>query len=373
MNYRLTDDQKLMRDMVERLTKQYRRDSPSVEMASVPNWDHLLWQQAADLGVLSATLPEQSGGLGGGPIESTLILQAFGRHLVTSPYIPTIICAAALIAREGTDDLRAEHLPLILDGQRIFAFACSEPGSSSALSTVQTVAVRSDFGYHLSGRKTLVVNAPICDRLLVIARRPEGLAAFVTALDRPGIEANYAQTIDGGTAAELTLSGVFIPNADVIGGMGVDEAIERLLDEAIVALCAEACGSISALLDATVHYAKTRQQFGQPIGRFQVLQHRMVDMLMASEQAISITQRAASYLDGESICRKREASAAKAYVGLLGRKVAYAAVQIHGAIGTTEELDVSQHFRRIEMLNLQYGSIEDHIQRYADLLDDVVD
>lgn len=176
--------------------------------------------------------------------------------------------------------------------------------------------------------------------------------------------------VDGSRASEIAFEGLYVPEADRIGAHGsITGEIERSIDEAIVALCADASGSIDALLTSTVAYAKTRHQFGQPIGKFQVLQHRMVDMLIACEQSTSITHRAALSLEGEPITRRRAASAAKAHVGRLGRFAAQAAVQIHGGIGTTDELDVSHHFRRIELFELLFGTSDDHVCRYASLLE----
>jgi alkylation response protein AidB-like acyl-CoA dehydrogenase len=232
--------------------------------------------------------------------------------------------------------------------------------------------VRNGSGYRLTGRKTMVVGAAWCDHSLVVARLAETreLAAFIVPQGAPHMTAHHRRLVDGSRASEIIFDDLFVPEAACIGTHGgITEEIERSVDEAIVALCAEASGSIDALLTSTVAYAKTRRQFGQPIGKFQALQHRMVDMLIAREQSLSITHSAALCLDGETATRQRAVSAAKAHVGRLGRLAAQAAVQIHGGIGTTDELDVSHHFRRIEVLGLQFGTIDDHVRRYASLME----
>jgi len=217
-----------------------------------------------------------------------------------------------------------------------------------------TALVQSDTVAH--GKYALLVHYPAD-----APRVPQGA---------PNMTARQRRLVDGSRASEIILNELFVPEAGCIGGGGgITREIEQSVDEAIVALCADATGSIDALLASTVAYAKTRRQFGQPIGKFQALQHRMVDMLIAREQSVSITHRAALSLEGETATRQRAVSAAKAHVGRLGRFVAQAAVQIHGGIGTTDELDVSHHFRRIELLDLQLGTIDDHVRRYASLLD----
>lgn len=373
MDFELSEDQTLLYDMVDRLASE-RHDFRIRRMAieSPIGWHAPFWDQLAQLGVLGAPVPEQFGGSASGSVTVMLIMRAFGRRLVISPYVPTVVCAAGLLARAGSEMQRNEHLPKIVAGERIFAFACSEPGDLGDLGRLQTTAVRNGSGYRLTGRKTMVVGAAWCDHSLVVARLAETreLAAFIVPQGAPHMTARHRRLVDGSRASEIIFDGLFVPEAACIGTHGgITEEIERSVDEAIVALCAEASGSIDALLTSTVAYAKTRRQFGQPIGKFQALQHRMVDMLIAREQSVSITHSAALCLDGETATRQRAVSAAKAHVGRLGRLAAQAAVQIHGGIGTTDELDVSHHFRRIEVLGLQFGTIDDHVRRYASLME----
>ncbi len=372
MTFELTDDQTMLRDMVDRVAaERHDFEARRAAIASDAGWLPGFWRELAELGLLGASLPENVGGLGGGSIEMMLINEAFGRRLVLSPYVPTM-AGANLIARAGTPIQKEMHIPEILCGERVIALAITE-GPGASIDGIATAAESEGGSYRLTGQKPLVIAAPWSDHLLVAARADgtDMLAAFMVPTDAPGLTAHPFPTIDGGRASKIVLDRVQVPATNRIGGdADLTEPLRRICDEAAVALCADACGSIVALLDATVAYAKTRRQFGQPIGKFQVLQHRMVDMLLARDQAISITHRAALALGGDRVARERAVSAAKAHVGRVGRQVAQAAVQIHGGIGTTEELDVSHHFRRIEIFHLQFGSVDAHIRRYADLLDE---
>jgi alkylation response protein AidB-like acyl-CoA dehydrogenase len=373
LDFKLSEDQSLLHDMVDRVAlEKHDFQTRRSAIESAMGWHPPFWHQLAELGVLGAPVPESLGGSAGGNIAVMLIMRAFGRRLVISPYIPTIVCAAGLLGRAGSRAQCDEHLPRILAGERIFAFACSEAGDHGDPARMRTKALRDASGYRLSGGKTLVVGAPWSDHMVIVARLAETreLAAFIVPSDAPNMTARHRRLVDGSRGSEIAFEGLFVPEANRIGaGRDITEEIGRSMDEAIVALCADASGSIDALLTSTVAYAKTRHQFGQPIGKFQALRHRMVDMLIAREQSFAITHRAALSLDGEPMNRRRAVSAAKAHVGRLGRFAAQAAVQIHGGIGTMEELDVSHHFRRIELLDLQFGTVDDHARRYASLLE----
>lgn len=379
MDFTLTDEQRILQDMVERLADE--KNGPGARRAATADscgFNQGLWSELAHLGVLGAALPEHCGGLEAGPVATTLIMSALGKHLVLSPYIPTVVCTAALLARAGTDEQRRQYLPPLLAGEAVFAFGCTEGSEDEGTEELETVARETADGYEIEGRKSLVIGAEWSRHLVVVARMDSQVTAdgravvgaFIVPIDAAGTEARHYRTIDGGSASEIGLRKLRVPAASRIGGAhDLGDALGRIRDEAIVAHCAEAAGSMEAVLHATVQYARTRKQFGKPIGSFQALRHRMVDMLLASEQAAAITHRAALTLDDALQPRRRAASAAKSLVGRHGRFVMQAAIQIHGGIGTTEELDVSHHFRRIEMFNLQLGTIDHHVRRYADLLD----
>jgi alkylation response protein AidB-like acyl-CoA dehydrogenase len=363
----------MLHDLVQRVAAE--RHTPEKRRAAIARscgFDRALWQELGQLGLLGAALPESQGGLGAGAVAMMLIMSGLGRNLVNSPYVPTVVCAGALLAREGDEEQRARHLPALLAGESVVAFACAEAADNGYLDAIRATARRSGDGYSISGGKSLVIGYQWSDQLVVVCKLAEAedqLGAFLLRSGSAGISARHGRTIDGGSASELTFEQAFAPAAARIGSRDLRPALEQIRDEAVVALCADATGSMSALLEATTEYARTRKQFGKHIGSFQALQHRMVDMLLACEQAISITHQAALKLEGDPVGRQLAVSAAKALVGRNSRMVAQAAIQIHGGIGITDELAVSHHFRRVEIFNLQSGVVDWHTRRYAALLD----
>lgn len=375
MSFAFSEEQTMLRDTVDRVVReQHSFQDRRAAIASSAGWPRNFWRLLGELGILGASLPDEVGGLGGGAIETMLIMQALGKGLVTSPYVPTIVCAANLIARAGSRAQREAHLPAILRGDRIFAFACSEESDEGDLLGSSTVAFYEDGNYRISGRKSLVVGASWADWMIAVARvagAPNELCAFTVPMTSPGLSVVTRQTIDGGMASEITFDNVVVEAGAMIGSPVHTRAVlEQIIDEATVALCADAVGAIDALLWATVTYAKTRKQFGRPIASFQALQHRMVDMLIARDQASSITHLASRNLSAEAGVRRRAVSAAKVHIGRLGRRTAQAAVQLHGGIGITDELDVSHYFRRLEVIELQFGNTDFHLRRYGHLLDE---
>jgi alkylation response protein AidB-like acyl-CoA dehydrogenase len=375
VKFEFSDDQIELRDLVDRLvSKEWGFDIRRATIASGAGWDPQLWRKLGSLGILGAPLPAEVEGLDGGPLESMIIMQAFGRALVISPFVYTIICAAGLLARAGTAAQQEKYLPRILSGDRTMAFACSEHHDFGDLARLRTSAIRHGDHYRITGRKALIIGAPWCEHLLVVAQLPDegACGAFVVPYHAEGVVSREFTTIDGMRASETTFDGVVVPeSARIGGGRPIETELERIVDEAIVALCSEASGSIETILATTVAFAKARRQFGKPIAEFQVLRHRMVDMLIALDQATSIAhQAAASIREADPKARQRIVSAAKAHIGRVGRWVAQAAVQIHGGIGITEELEISHHFRTIEVFDMQFGTADDHVRRYARLMDE---
>jgi len=377
LDFRLTEEHRLLGEAVERLVReQYGFEVRRAAIASEVGWDREFWTQLAELGILGAPLPEQAGGLGGGELATMQVMRAFGAGLVVVPYLSTIVCAAALIARAGSRAQQQSHLPAITRGEQIFAFACAEHGDRGSLANIRTTAVRDGSRYRITGRKTLVVGAPWADWIIVVARlagartEPGALGAFIVHPQATGLTARPARTIDGFLASEIIFEDVSVDTESLLGsGHGVGSEIAQIVDEATVALCAEGSGAVDALLAMTVEYSKVRKQFGQPIGRFQVLQHRMVDMLIGREQVQAIVHRASLCLTADTRTRQRAVSACKAQVGRIGTQIAQAAVQTHGGIGTMEESAVSHYFRRLAVINMQFGDVDDHVTRYAELLD----
>jgi alkylation response protein AidB-like acyl-CoA dehydrogenase len=371
MNLSHTEEQTLLQNSVARyLADNYSFDARRRFTRSELGRDPAHWRQFAELGLLAAAVAEEHGGYGGGPVETMIVMKEFGRALVVEPYVPTVVVAGGLLVRSASTALQEEWLPRIMAGEGIVAFAFAEPKSRHDLAAVATTARRRDGHYLLDGHKAVVIGAPWADALLVTARtggdtRDEaGVSLFLVDKNTRGISCRDYPTVDGSRASEITFEKVEVPAARLIGA--TDEAfplVEHARDEAIVAHCAEAVGAMSALLDQTVAYAKTRKQFGQPIGKFQVLQHRMVDMFVALEEATSITLLATLKRDTPE--RARLASAAKVAVGNAARFVGEQAVQIHGGMGMTDELAAGHYFKRLALFDALYGSADYHLARFA--------
>jgi alkylation response protein AidB-like acyl-CoA dehydrogenase len=319
-----------------------------------------LWRSLAEeLGILGVTAAEEAGGLGGGAGETAAIMELFGKHLVWEPFLPTVLMGARLIqAHDASSGLLAQ----IASGDLTIAIAHGEPMGGYDLSTVKMPATPKGAEYSLNGEKTVVLYGPCATALIVIARSPEGVAAFLVDASAKGIERTDYRTIGGAPASNIKFNGT---TATLLGESNGLDLIEQVFDEATVGLCAEACGVMQQLVDITVEYAKQRKQFGRAIAEFQVLQHRMVDMLIEVKQSAAITRTARAKLDTPD--RASVVSAAKSRVGRACRAVSQGAVQLHGGIGIADETPVSHYFRRALMIEQEFGSPEFHLDRYERL------
>jgi alkylation response protein AidB-like acyl-CoA dehydrogenase len=303
-----------------------------------------------------------------------VVMEEFGRALVVEPYVPTVVIGGGALKYGGNDAQKAEWLPKIAAGEAMMAFAFAEPTGRYNLADLTTTAKKQAGNYVLSGQKAVVIGAPWADQLIVTARTgggrrdEKGVSVFLVDKKTKGVSLRDYPTMDGSRASEITFENVEVPADRLIGEAdGGLALIERVTDEAIAATCAEATGAMKVLVDATVEYSKTRKQFGVPIGKFQVLQHRMVDMFVNYEQAISMTLMVTLKLDESAAERKRAASAAKVQIGNSGRFVGQGAVQVHGGMGMTDELNVGHYFKRLTMIDTLYGSVDHHLKRYATL------
>jgi alkylation response protein AidB-like acyl-CoA dehydrogenase len=368
--FKLDASHDLLREVVEKVCAEFAGGAVGFGDG---DWRRQIWQTLAELDVLGATLPSAAHGGGGGPIELMVIMQAIGKHLATVPYVSTIVCAGQLLAGVGSAAQVDDLLSRIIAGQHTVAFCALEEGDHGQVTRVATKAVPRGGGYDITGRKSAVLAADQCDSLLVVAEladAPGRYGAFFVDPDAAGVVSEHRRTIDGLTAAEISLTNVFVDvDSSLAPAEGISEQLEAVYDLAVVGLCAEACGSIEAVFESTVEYVKTREQFGQPLGRFQVVRHRIVDMAGRLELATAITHWAAASFDLSASTRRRAVAAAKAYVGRAARNVAQNAVQLHGAIGTTDELALTRHLRRIEVFNTQFGTPQDHVRRYLDVFE----
>jgi alkylation response protein AidB-like acyl-CoA dehydrogenase len=334
------------------------------------------WAQYAELGLLSLPFPEEFGGLGGNAVDIMLVMEWVGRGLLLEPFLSTIVMCGGLICDAASEPLKRKMLLRIGTGEIKLALACYEAAGRYDLSQVACTAARSGEGWRLSGRKTVVLDASSADYFLVSARSggnagyAHGISLFLVGREAAGATLFAYPTQSGGRAADLRLEGVALDGDALIGPVGQGLGlVERAVDKGIAALCAEAVGIIAALNEATLNYLKTRKQFGVPIGKFQALQHRMADLLIAAEQARSMAVIAAVYADSDDVDERRRAvSGAKAYIGQAARLVGQQAVQIHGAMGVVDDLIVSHYFKRLTMIDLSLGDTDFHLARFSSML-----
>jgi alkylation response protein AidB-like acyl-CoA dehydrogenase len=377
MNFNLTPEQGMLQDSLRKyLAKEYGFEARRARAGTPEGFSRDTWAQLAELGLLGIAIPEDAGGLGGDAFDTMVVMEALGRALVVEPYLSTVVLCGGTIAAAGTAAQKETWLPAIVGGEKLLAFAHGEPRSRYALAHVETTAKKDGDGWKLDGHKAVVRDAPSADALLVSARTAggagdeKGLSLFIVDAKAKGVAMRAYATQDAGRAAEVKLDGVRV-NADALIGTAGDAfpVIERAIHRGIAALCAEALGIIDALNEATLEYLKTRQQFGQPIGRFQALQHRMVDMTIRAVEARSMAIVAAAGSNHEDRAQRlRMVSAAKALVGQAARYVGQQAVQLHGGIGVTDELVVSHWFKRLALINATFGDADHHVGRFSDLL-----
>ena len=375
MDFSFTSEQDMLRDTVAKLiAQQYDFDTRRKIAKSDAGWRPEMWAQFAELGLLGAAFSEAEGGFGNGPIEAMIVMEEFGKGLVIEPYLQTVVIGGNFLRHGGTDAQKEELIPSLIGGETIFAFAYSEPKSRFDLNDVSTTAKKDGAGYVLNGHKAVVLGAPFATHLIVTARTSGGqrdaggVSVFIVPKGAKGVTTRDYPTVDGLRASEVYFENVAVGAEALVGQADNGLALtEKVVDNAIAALCAEAVGCFKVLNEATISYAKQRKQFGQPIANFQVLQHRMVDMFMAAEQAASMTFMVTLKLDEADKARKMAASAAKVQIGKAGKLISQDAVQIHGGMGMTDELNVGHFFKRVTMIESQFGNTDWHLRRYTEL------
>ena len=374
MNFDLSDDQRLLRDAVDRLMVEESDFAHRKRIAALPErWSRALWEKFADLGFLGLPFGEADGGIGGGPVETMIVMEALGRGLVTEPFFATVVLGGACLRLGASAALRAELVPRIAAGTLLLAFAWTERGSRYDAADITTTAHRDGGSWILNGAKSLVVHGDVADRIIVTARvsggRREraGIGVFLVDGASSGLGRTAYQGQDGVGAAEISLTNVRVDAAHVLGEPGAAAPlIDRVLDEAIAARCAEAVGVMAAMQRLTVEYLKTRRQFGRPIGEFQALQHRAVDQLVALEQSRSMALLAALMVDAPDAAARRTAvAAAKVQIGRSGRRIGEEAIQLHGGIGMTMEYEVGHYFKRMTMIDRSFGDADWHLAALA--------
>jgi alkylation response protein AidB-like acyl-CoA dehydrogenase len=372
MDIQFTEEQELLRSSVQRLLRdQYDFDARRKIVASEEGFSRKQWEAFAELGLLAAPFSEEAGGFGDGALSTMIIMQEFGRHLVVEPFVETVVLAGGLLEDAGSDEQKQGFIPDIIAGTKTWALAWTEKGSRFDLANVATTARHEGKDFVLTGEKTAVIAAPWADHLIVSARTSghrrdrDGVSLFVVDRRAANLHLQSFKTIDGRRAAEISLRGV---RGQLLGKEGEGVALlEACRERAIAALCAEAVGAMGELNSTTLEYSKTRKQFGTTIGSFQVLQHRMVDMFIAHQEALSLMQYLNLSLSAGEAGVSRLASGAKSKIGYAGKFIADQAVQLHGGMGMSDELNVGHYFKRISSINIQFGDPAYHVLRYAQL------
>lgn len=369
----LTEEQRLLKESLERFRQQdYAFEKRKKLLAKLGAKDDPIWAQFAKLGWLAATLPEEHGGLGGSHADLALLMEQFGRGLVTSPFVPTIVVGATALRLAGSEAQKSAILPGIAEGRTKLALAYLEAPGQLDPSIVTTRARSEGDGFIISGNKIAALYANVADHLLVSARMfgqvgdHQGISLFLVPANAKGLAVDTYRTHDDSWAADLHLDHVHVPAAALIGSAGSGlETMEAALDAGAAALCAEAVGAMWSLHDMTLDYIKVRKQFGATIGSFQAIQHRMVNMYMKCQLAQSMALAGMAALDSSDVtARRRAVSAAKVQVGRAARYVGEDAIQLHGGIAMTDEYAAGHYFKRLTMIRLTFGDEEYHLRRY---------
>ncbi|MFK7977478.1 MAG: acyl-CoA dehydrogenase family protein [Halioglobus sp.] len=369
MDFSLSEEQILLRDSVEKYVADncdVARHRALVEKGA--GFDPLQWEQFAQLGWLSVPFTEEYGGFGGGAADVMVVAQALGGALVREPFLTTVVLCGGVLNAAGSEAQKAAMIPSIIDGSAQWALAFAEDNSTYELHAVSSTATGSGEGYVLNGKKMAVLNGDAAGHLIVSANTDSGLALFVVDASAPGVSVEPFAVVDGSQGADITFDSVSLAGDALLGVAGEGAATLRtVIDQAIVAMGADALGAMKSLLNETVQYTKTREQFGQPIGKFQALQHDMADMYLKVEETQSLVLNAAIALDENSPESSLACAALKVKFSEAGMLVAKQAIQLHGGIGMTDELVVGHHYKRILLLSKLFGDADYYVQRYAEL------
>jgi len=375
MDFDLSEEQRLLKESIDGLLADaYDFETRKKYMAESGGWSKAMWDRLAEQGLLGLPFAESDGGFGAGGVETMIVMEAMGRALVLEPYLATVVIAGGFLRHGGSDAQKAAHIPGIIDGSKTFGFAQLEKQSRYDLFDVATSAKKKGDGWVIDGEKFVVLNGDSADTLIITARTKgaqrdkTGIGVFIVPANAKGVTRKGYPTQDGLHAADITFTGVEVGADAAIGdpenGLPL---IERVVDEARVALCAEAVGLMDESLKTTVEYIKTRKQFGVAIGSFQALQHRAADMFVALEQARSMSMFATMANDFDDAKERATAiAAAKVQIGKSGKLVGQQSIQLHGGIGMTMEAKIGHYFKRLTMIENTFGDTDYHQRRVAE-------
>ncbi|MFD2205851.1 acyl-CoA dehydrogenase family protein [Kiloniella antarctica] len=401
MNFTFSEEQNLFRDSIRRyLEETYPFENRAKTLQHPNGYSEELWQSLAELGWLALPFAEEYDGLGGSAIDSMIVMEEIGRALLVSPILSTVLLSGQLIANAGTESQKYDLIPQIGAGKLKLALAFAEPDAGYDLAQVATSATKEGNGYRLNGAKCVVFNAQSADIIIVVARTSghanaqEGLSLFLLDPTMDGLNLKNYRTHDGGCASDIILDDLFLPDKALLGDIGMAYPhLQRVVDQAAVALCAEASGAMWAICEQSGAYFKTREQFGQNLGSFQALQHRLVDVYMKCQLSQSLVYDAVCALDDQDLPKgqndflknadgvtktcanktlaqkvSQKVSAAKYHVGMDARSVGQEGIQFHGGMGMMTELPIGHYYKRITMINATFGDPRYHLKRYRDLM-----
>ncbi len=372
MDLSISEEQSAIRDVISRFIENEYDFEKRMSIAEGDSaFDSDVYNFFVEQGFTAIPFSEEDGGLNGGPVETMLIMKEIGRGLVLEPYLENVILAGGVLKRLATDDQKSKWLSNIINGELQSTLAFTEPQSRFNLNDVATVAKENGDKVIINGKKSFVLNGKEADIIIVPARtsgsqtETEGISLFVVESDLPGISKNNYKSVDGHSASEITFKNVEVNKDNLLGELGKGyQTLESTIDDAILAVCAEATGIMKSLHDKTVEYSKNRVQFGVPIGGFQALQHRMVDTLMACEETESILLWALTTNQDDSSSLKKAISGLKYQIGTAGKHVGQEAVQLHGGMGISWELDIAHFFKRLSSIEILFGNADFHMKRF---------
>ena len=375
MDLSISEEQSAIRDVISRFIENEYDFEKRMSIAEGDTaFDSDVYNFFVEQGFTAIPFSEEDGGLNGGPVETMLIMKEIGRGLVLEPYLENVILAGGVLKRLATDDQKSKWLSNIINGELQSTLAFTEPQSRFNLNDVATVAKENGDKVIINGKKSFVLNGKEADIIIVPARtsgsqtETEGISLFVVESDLPGITKNNYKSVDGHSASEITFKNVEVNKDNLLGEIGKGyQTLESTIDDATLAVCAEATGIMKSLHDKTVEYSKNRVQFGVPIGGFQALQHRMVDTLMACEETESILLWALTTNQDDSSSLKKAISGLKYQIGTAGKHVGQEAVQLHGGMGISWELDIAHFFKRLSSIEILFGNADFHMKRFLTL------
>ena len=375
MDLSISEEQSAIRDVISRFIENEYDFEKRMSIAEGDSaFDSDVYNFFVEQGFTAIPFSEEDGGLNGGPVETMLIMKEIGRGLVLEPYLENVILAGGVLKRLATDEQKSKWLTNIINGELQSTLAFTEPQSRFNLNDVATVAKVNGDKVIINGKKSFVLNGKEADIIIVPVRtsgsqtEAEGISLFVVESDTSGILKNNYKTVDGHSASEITFKNVEVSKDNLLGEIGKGyQALESTVDDAILAVCAEATGIMKSLHDKTVEYSKNRVQFGVPIGGFQALQHRMVDTLMACEETESILLWALTTSQDDSTSLKKAISGLKYQIGTAGKHVGQEAVQLHGGMGISWELDIAHFFKRLSSIEILFGNADFHMKRFLTL------